>query len=95
MELTFIALGVLLLLFRIRVLLGDTTARITRIERKLNMLLRHNGIDFLQDLPLSDRVKQLAGDPARKIEAIKIYREETGAGLKEAKDAIEAFINNL
>lgn len=25
----------------------------------------------------------------RKIEAIKVYREETAAGLKEAKDAIE------
>jgi ribosomal protein L7/L12 len=43
--------------------------------------------------PLSDRVKQLAGDPARKIEAIKAYREETGAGLPEAKEAVEAFLN--
>ena len=43
---------------------------------------------------LSDRVKQLAGDPARKIEAIQAYREETGAGLAEAKEAIETFINS-
>jgi ribosomal protein L7/L12 len=27
----------------------------------------------------------------RKIEAIKIYRQETGSGLKEAKDAVEAL----
>ena len=27
----------------------------------------------------------------QKIEAIKIYRTETGAGLKEAKDAVEAL----
>lgn len=27
----------------------------------------------------------------RKIEAIKIYREQTGVGLKEAKDAVEMF----
>lgn len=27
----------------------------------------------------------------RKIEAIEMYREETGVGLKEAKDAAEAF----
>jgi hypothetical protein len=26
-----------------------------------------------------------------KIEAIKLYRERTGAGLKEAKDAVEAL----
>ncbi|MBM4784177.1 MAG: hypothetical protein GQE15_41435 [Archangiaceae bacterium] len=27
----------------------------------------------------------------RKIEAIKLYREQTGLGLKEAKDAVEAM----
>ena len=42
--------------------------------------------------PLSDRCKEAASDPARKIEAIKIYREETGLGLREAKAAVEAFI---
>ena len=41
---------------------------------------------------MSQRVKDIAGDPARKIEAIKAYREETGAGLKDAKDAIENWI---
>jgi hypothetical protein len=72
----------------------DTKARIARIEHKLNLLLQHSGIDVLKGLPLSDRVKEIARDPARKIEAIKAYREETGAGLAEAKDAIEAFINS-
>jgi ribosomal protein L7/L12 len=28
---------------------------------------------------------------AKKIEAIKLYREKTGLGLKEAKDAVEAL----
>jgi ribosomal protein L7/L12 len=37
----------------------------------------------------------LAADPGRKIEAIKVYREETGAGLAEAKEAIESFINGM
>ncbi len=27
----------------------------------------------------------------RKIQAIKLYRDQTGAGLKEAKDAVEAM----
>ncbi|MBI1324115.1 hypothetical protein GC170_13145 [bacterium] len=44
--------------------------------------------------PLSDRCKEAARDPARKIEAIKIYREETGLGLRDAKNAVEAFIAN-
>lgn len=40
---------------------------------------------------LSERVKQLAVDPRRKIEAIKVLRQETGLGLKDAKDVIESF----
>ena len=44
---------------------------------------------------LSERVKELARDPSRKIEAIKVYREETGTGLKDAKDAVEAFIDSV
>ena len=31
----------------------------------------------------------------RKIQAIKIYREATGAGLQEAKDAMEAYEERL
>jgi hypothetical protein len=73
---------------------GNTIARLGGIERKLNALLRHHGVDPTQGLPLSDRVKQLAADPARKIEAIKVYCEETGGGLAEAKEAVEAFINS-
>jgi hypothetical protein len=70
----------------------DTTRRLGRMDRKLILLMRHLNLDPLQRIPLSDRVKQLASDPARKIEAIKVYREETGAELAEAKDAVEAFI---
>ena len=40
---------------------------------------------------VSDRVKQLA--VTNKIAAIKAYREETSAGLAEAKDAVEAFLD--
>jgi len=69
------------------------TDRVGRIERKVNALLRHHGVDPTRGLPLSDRVKQLADDPARKIEAIKVYREETGEGLAEAKEAVEAYIH--
>jgi ribosomal protein L7/L12 len=43
---------------------------------------------------LSERVKQMALDPDRKIEAIKLYREETNASLKDAKEAVEEFLEN-
>jgi ribosomal protein L7/L12 len=69
--------------------------RLERTERKLNALLRHFSIDATQGLALSDRVKELARDPKRKIEAIKVYREETGAGLAKAKEAVEAFMDSL
>ncbi len=44
--------------------------------------------------PPSERVRAIAQDPKRKIEAIKLYREETGAGLKEAKEAVEACVRD-
>jgi ribosomal protein L7/L12 len=37
-----------------------------------------------------ERIRQLIGQ-RRKIEAIKLYREKTRVGLKEAKDAVEAM----
>ncbi len=70
---------------------ADTTRRLGRMHLKLTLLMRHLNIDPLQRIPLSDRVKQLASDPARKIEAISVYREETGCELTEAKEAIESF----
>ena len=36
----------------------------------------------------------MALDPARKIEAIKLYRQETNVSLKEAKEAVEEFLKN-
>jgi hypothetical protein len=73
----------------------DTASRMRRLEHKLNLLLQHQGVDVLEGITLSDRVKDLARDPSRKIEAIKLYREETGVGLADAKSAIEAFTNGL
>lgn len=54
---------------------------------------RRGETDVLQLPPLSDGVKQLAREPDGLIPAIKACREETGAGLKEAKTAVEAYIN--
>ena len=72
----------------------DAAGRVSRIERKLNALLRHHGVDPAEGLPLSDRVKELAADPSQKIAAIKLYRKQTGAGLAEAKEAVERYIHS-
>jgi ribosomal protein L7/L12 len=42
------------------------------------------------DVPFERELVTLLGE-GKKIEAIKRYRERTGAGLKEAKDAVEAL----
>ena len=90
-NLATIAISILLLVL---VYFGNTIVRLRGVERKLKALLRHHGVDPMQGFPLSDRVKQLAADPGHKIEAIKAYREETGAGLAEAKEAIESFVSS-
>jgi ribosomal protein L7/L12 len=65
---------------------------IQRLERKVDILLREAGIEVEEKaedpFPDMDDVRYLLSE-GRKIEAIKVYRQRTGAGLKEAKDAVE------
>ena len=41
-----------------------------------------------------DKIRELLR-AGRKIEAIKLHRQQTGAGLKEAKDAVDAIESEL
>jgi ribosomal protein L7/L12 len=63
-------------------------AVLSRVEAKLDLLLKQANIKFdpYANVPL-DIVQALRG--GRKIEAIKLYRQSTGVGLKEAKDFVE------
>lgn len=69
-------------------------AQLGRIEHKLDSLLDHLGIDAGIPGPNAlhpdalERVRDLIAR-GRKIEAIKAYREATGASLREAKDAVD------
>jgi hypothetical protein len=67
-------------------------ADLRRVERKLDALLKHQGVPALP--AMSDEVKRLARDPATKIAAVKLHREETGLGLAEAKADVETFIQS-
>jgi hypothetical protein len=85
-----IAFGLILLLaiwFRLDAL-QSRIAAITRIEAKLDLLLKHANIKFDPYAHVSDDIVA-ALRANRKIEAIKLYREATGVGLKEAKEFIE------
>ncbi|ELS54781.1 ribosomal protein L7/L12 [Streptomyces viridochromogenes] len=62
--------------------------RVARVERKLDLIIDHLGLRH--EDPRMGEVVALLRD-GKKIQAIKVYREITGAGLKEAKDAVEAM----
>jgi|SRR6185312_1451184 len=66
--------------------------RLARVEQKLDLLLTHSGLDYT---PAPKTAWQALADegPTRKIAAIKAYREETGVGLAEAKQAVEAYLD--
>jgi ribosomal protein L7/L12 len=49
-------------------------------------------IDGTGAAPVPDAVVVIRDDPAKKIQAIALHREQTGIGLKEAKNAVEAYI---
>lgn len=72
-----------------------TYSQTVRLERTVGQIAIKLGIDVNQPPVMSDRVKEIARDPDRKIEAIKAYREETGAGLAEAKTAVEQYQRSL
>lgn len=77
-------------------LLATDAGRLARLERKLDAVMRHLDIAYVDPAGpegLSEEVRRLADDPGRKIQAIKLHREQTGIGLKEAKDAVEAYMS--
>lgn len=66
--------------------LGRTDRKIARVERKLDLILGHLGIQ--EDPGPLPEVTALLRD-GKKIQAIKAYRQATGADLVEAKAAVE------
>ena len=59
-----------------------------RVEAKLDLLLRQANLKFDPYQAVTLEIRQAIQD-GKKIEAIKLYREMSGVGLKEAKDFIE------
>ncbi len=66
---------------------SELASRISRLERSVALIMESMGLELPQD-PVADAIRD-AVDAGRKIEAIKLYREASGVGLAEAKDAIE------
>ena len=66
-------------------------SRVSELEDRLNFLYRRLNIEYADPTSapsLSPKIQE-ALRRGNKIEAIKIYREMTGVGLAEAKQAID------
>jgi large subunit ribosomal protein L7/L12 len=66
--------------------------RVFKLEQQIEFILRSQGLRY-HDEPnqgISPSI-MAALQCGNKIKAIKIYREETGVGLKEAKDFIDSL----
>lgn len=77
----------------------ETAQRIERLEYQIAVLYRHLGLD--PNAAFGQPRDAVPGDPRlprefytlieqrKLIQAIKVYREVTGAGLKESKDYVD------
>lgn len=70
---------------------GSLAHHLQKVERKLNLVLAHLGIDPTAHITPSSDVIRLAADPKQRIAAIKAYRLQTGAGLKDAVAVIDGI----
>lgn len=82
----FLGLAAIVAVLGIESRISRADRRVARVERKLDLIIDHLGLR--DDDPRMDEVVALVRD-GRKIQAIKAYRDITGAGLKEAKEAVE------
>lgn len=73
---------------------AEDRQRLSRIEAKINLILDRLGIECQNPAEpdsLSDEVRALA-DAGKLVDAIKVHRRQTGAGLREAKQALDAYL---
>lgn len=82
----FLVLAALWGIMTIQSRISQADQRVARVERKLDLVLEHLGLDG-EDPRMGEVVSLVRTD--KKIQAIKVYREITGAGLKEAKEAVD------
>lgn len=70
---------------------ADVHQRLEAIERKLDLLLERVGGGVTFEKAVSDRVEEVGRlvEAGKKIQAVKLYRELTGMGLREAKWAVD------
>jgi ribosomal protein L7/L12 len=90
-EAALAAVFAVLLLYRLLTKSFTTSDRLglRRLEQKVDLLLHH--FELTKE-PSPEDAWRRAADSDDKIGAIKLYRERFGVGLKEAKDAVDAYV---
>ena len=76
----------ILFCFAVLALLQGISHRLQTMIAQQQALLLHLGV---ADAEPSEKVRELARDPNRRIEAIRLQRRLTGQSLKEAVEAID------
>ena len=66
--------------------------RVTDLEFKVRFLFERTGIVYEPASMLAAAVRDAVAN-GKKIEAIKLYRDATGASLREAKNAVDRMIS--
>ncbi|MFF5799952.1 hypothetical protein [Streptomyces albogriseolus] len=84
----FLTCVVVLGVISIQTQLTRSERRVARVERKLDVVMRHLGLE--EEVPRRDEILALVRD-GKQVQAVKLYREATGAGLLEAKQAVDAM----
>jgi ribosomal protein L7/L12 len=74
--------------------LNRVSDRLFRLERKMDLVIKQMGLESRFQVQASEDIMTLL-KYSRKIDAIKLYRDKTGLGLKEAKDAVDEIERSL
>jgi len=66
--------------------------RIAKLENQIAFILQQPGLNYReeQNMGVSPEIINLMRQ-GKKIQAIKLYRQETGAGLKQAKEFVDSL----
>ncbi len=66
-------------------------AKVVELQRKVDLVMQHLGLHYVDPAPQGQAEILALLREGKTIEAIRVYRERTGASLKDAKDAVEAI----
>jgi ribosomal protein L7/L12 len=72
--------------------ISELRQRVALLERQVAFLMAQLGVEYYEepDTGVSPEILDLVRQ-GRKIQAIKLYRLETGVGLREAKEFVDSL----